>query len=272
VEQKTAYLFIREQLIQIYDSDEANAISRNLIDYLFRNNNLNETALQQSLIQLMHYTPLQYVTKEAWFYHRCFEVNSSVLIPRPETEELVDLVYKKYQHQPPQNILDIGTGSGCIAITLKLLFPKAQVSAIEKSPDAITIAQKNATKLGTEILFIETDFLNEYVFNWDEKYEIIICNPPYIPYKEKNEMNKHVVQYEPETALFVPDEDPLIFYKQLAKWGKKRLTIQGKLYLEIHYKMGMSTKSLFEKEGYKTELIQDLCGKDRFIIAESPHD
>jgi release factor glutamine methyltransferase len=267
VQQNHAYQYIREQLLTVYDSDEANTISRLLVEYFLRVNFLNEAAIQKSLNLLLKHQPLQYVTGEAWFYHRCFEVNPSVLIPRPETEELVDLVYQTNKDQHPQKIVDIGTGSGCIAITLKLLFPGAQVTAIEKSADAITIAQKNALQMGAEIQFIETDFLNDTIFKWDEKFNIIISNPPYIAEREKNKMEKNVIDYEPDMALFVPDNDPLIFYKQIAKWGIFSLAENGKIFVEINQTLGPETMAVFEKEGYSASLLKDLSGNDRIISA-----
>ncbi len=267
MQQNQAYQYIRERLLSVYHSDEANAIARQLVDYLSRKKILHDDHIEKSLSQLINHQPIQYVTGEGWFYHRCFEVNPSVLIPRPETEELVELLFKSYKHQPPKKIIDIGTGSGCIAITLKLLFPGALVYAIENSQNAMNVAQKNAIQLGAEIRFIETDFLTDDIFKRDEKYDIIISNPPYIPAGEKNNMEKNVVDHEPSAALFVPDQDPLIFYKQIAKWGILSLAESGNIFVEIHHSSGLETIAVFEKEGYSARLLKDMSGNDRFIIA-----
>ena len=257
--------YIRERINTAYEAEEANAIARNLYEYLSRKNQLSDSLLEQVIRLLLEQTPLQYITGEAWFYHRCFEVNNAVLIPRPETEELVELVYKKLKNKPPENILDIGTGSGCIAITLKHLFPNASVTAIDKSKEALNIAKKNATALNAEVRFIETDFLDDAIFNWNEKFDLIISNPPYIPVSEKSDMEENVINFEPEMALFVPDNNALIFYEQIAKWSQKSLASSGMIFAEIHFRNGPVTRKLFEEFGYDVTLYQDISGNNRFI-------
>ena len=265
--QKINIQSIRDQIQNSYGAEEANAIARNLYEYLSRKKLLNENKPEEAIQLLLQKTPLQYITGEAWFYHRCFKVDNSVLIPRPETEELVELVFKKLKSKSPEKILDIGTGSGCIPITLKHLFPDASVTAIDKSKAALDVAYKNAITLNAEINFIETDFLDDAIFNWNEKFDLIISNPPYIPLSEKSYMEENVKNFEPEIALFVPDNNALIFYEQIAKWGKINLSSSGMIFAEIHFKQGPATKKLFKEWGYYVNLYQDISGNDRFIAA-----
>ena len=267
MDQKAIIHSIQNSIQTIYGKEEANAIARQLYEYLSRKNLLNESQLQKSIDLLLLHTPLQYITGEAWFYHRCFQVNPSVLIPRPETEELVELIFKTLKENQPSSIIDIGTGSGCIAITLKHLFPQALVRAIDKSTKAIELAKKNGNESGATILFEDRDFLADHMFELKQKFDLIVSNPPYIPENEHAEMKENVKNHEPEMALFVPANHPLVFYEQIAKFGKTNLTDRGMIFAEIHYKNGKSTKKLFEDYGYKVSLHKDMSNNDRFIVA-----
>jgi len=265
-----ARLWVKNQLLKIYEPEEATSIAKLLCNDLFektKNSSIDPKQLDEKTALLLQHIPIQYVLGEAWFYHRRFGVNPSVLIPRPETEELVDLLYHAYKENPPASILDIGTGSGCIAITLQLLFPKSAVTAIDKSTAALDTAQKNAALHYAAVHFQQEDFLKKSTTISDESYDLIVSNPPYIPLGEKKLLPKNVAEQEPSEALFVPDEDALIFYKAIAEKGKKLLRPKGSIFVEIHQHYGKESRNVFEKAGYSTTLLKDMSNNDRFIQA-----
>ncbi len=210
--------------------------------------------------------PIQYILGSANFFGRTFGVNSSVLIPRPETELLVDEI--KLFTQPiktPIRILDIGTGSGCIAISLALEIPNALVTAVDVSVDALSCAKQNAAALKATINFKELDILNQELTG---QYDLIVSNPPYISVDEKKSMKQNVLAYEPHLALFAPQNDPLIFYRTIASRCKKNLTSQGSLWFEINEHFGKEVCELVEEQGFKNiKILKDLDGKDRMIRA-----
>jgi release factor glutamine methyltransferase len=211
--------------------------------------------------------PVQYVLGEAWFAGLRFIVNEHTLIPRPETEELIEWI-KEVASSSPLSILDIGTGSGCIPITLKKLFPNWHIQAIDLSEEALAVARENARLQGTEIDFIQMDFLNEE--NWKKllTFDIIVSNPPYIKISESMSMAKHVLDYEPHLALFVPDEDALIFYKKIAAFGQSHLNNPGLVFLEINQLLGDAVVNSFSAEHYSAEVKKDIHRNDRMIKAE----
>lgn len=210
--------------------------------------------------------PLQYVTGEAFFLGRTFKVSSAVLIPRPETEELVQRILEREQ---PATILDIGTGSGCMAISLNLAWPECEVTAIDVSEDALAIAIENAQKLGATVNFQIADFLNEKGWEAFGQYDVIVSNPPYIPISEKEQLDANVREHEPETALFVPDNDALLFYRKIAHFGKKHLADQGSIYCELHQDYAMATEALFLSEGYSSVTLRsDINGNQRMLHAK----
>lgn len=211
--------------------------------------------------------PIQYILNEAWFYDIPFYVNKSVLIPRPETEELVNWVIKDHKEAKELSILDVGTGSGCIPIILKRKIPAARITSCDISNAALEVAQKNARKHKTEINFIQSDFLKAENWPFFSKSDIIISNPPYIPQKERGLMHENVVGHEPHLALFVEDNNPLIFYAAIAEAGKILLKDAGMIYVEIFEELGNETALLFENQGYNTILKKDMQGKERFIKA-----
>lgn len=214
--------------------------------------------------------PLQYIIGIADFYSLEFEVNSSVLIPRPETEELVEHIIRDNDGKAI-TLLDIGTGSGCIAITLAKHLKQARVSAVDISADALSVASRNALKNDTNISFTRTDILcpDQAEADIPGQFDLIVSNPPYIKEEEKREMERNVLDYEPHLALFVPDNDPLLFYRAIARFGKKKLNAGGHLYFEINARCGTETAGMLREEGYKqVELIKDLSGKDRIIKAQ----
>ncbi|MFN6090159.1 MAG: peptide chain release factor N(5)-glutamine methyltransferase [Cyclobacteriaceae bacterium] len=208
--------------------------------------------------------PIQYILEEAEFYSRKFCVNSSVLIPRPETELIIQLA--KAERMRPSSILDIGTGSGCIAITLALEFPTCHVHALDVSNKALTIARTNAETLNAVVHFFESDILKQTIAL--SNVDLIVSNPPYVMEKERKQMSRNVLAYEPELALFVPDSEPLVFYKAIALKGKQLLRPKGIVLVEINETLGEETSHLFQQVGYHTEIVTDINGKDRVLRAE----
>lgn len=209
--------------------------------------------------------PVQYLLGTAWFCGLSFIVDPSVLIPRPETEELVSWVVSNAANRPGCRILDVGTGSGCIAVSLAHLLPEARVSAIDISEPALSIARKNAAQNGVEVNFGQTDVLSVKTLG---PCDIIVSNPPYVREKEKTEMHANVLQNEPHLALFVRDEDPLLFYRVISALAFEALSPLGELYFEINQYLGPETVSLVEKAGFKNvELRRDIYGNDRMLRA-----
>lgn len=213
--------------------------------------------------------PLQYILQEAWFYDLTLTVDPSVLIPRPETEELVDLIIRRHTGEKVK-ILDVGTGSGCIAIALAKHLPDAEVWAVDISVDALQTARKNAARNNARVHFLQADILQPAaVETIPDTYNIIVSNPPYVLESEKTGMDKNVLDYEPGLALFVPDEDPLRFYRAIARFGKQKLSDNGSLYFEINARCGSAMVSMLEEENYHhIRLIQDIYGKDRMTQAQ----
>ena len=215
--------------------------------------------------RINRHEPIQYVLGKAEFYGRGFAVDGSVLIPRPETELLIRAVLKEKKFSP--TILDIGTGSGCIAITLAVEIPSSEVYAIDISEEALTVAQQNAKNLKAKVNFSKFDILaNEKL---EHRFDIIVSNPPYIAEREKKEMNSNVLDFEPPLALFVTDKDPLVFYKAIARRGKSLLKPGGKIFVEINERFGKELKQHFRNEGYSNVSIEkDINNKDRILMAE----
>lgn len=228
-------------------------------------------SLSQIIQRLLLHEPIQYIINEAWFSGMIFYVDKNVLIPRAETEELVDWIVKEpgFQKASP-GILDVGTGSGCVAITLKSKFPEAEIWGCDVSDEALNIARMNADALNATIDFVPLNFLDEDQRVQLPTVDLIVSNPPYVPQKDKKEMKKNVLEFEPETAIFVPDDDPLVFYKAIAEFGKEKLNEKGNIFIEIHESLGEQVRSLFQAEGYDpVEIRKDLQGKDRMIKAGS---
>jgi release factor glutamine methyltransferase len=228
------------------------------------------------LAQLQQEKPIQYITGEAWFYGLQFEVNENTLIPRPETEELVEWILNSpiTQHPSPITILDIGTGTGCIPISLKANLPQANVSAIDVSEKALEVAKRNAELNKVEINFIQANILEVEDLSilstpnsqLPASIDIIISNPPYVRNLEKQEIKKNVLDYEPHLALFVEDTDALLFYKKIAQLALKNLSPNGLLFFEINQYLGKETVELLESLGFKNiELKKDIYGNDRMV-------
>ena len=216
----------------------------------------------ESFIRLLKkHVPIQYILGETEFYGLPFRVNDSVLIPRPETEELVDWIRSENNRAEVLNILDIGTGSGCIAIALKHEFTNAAVEAFDISDKALETAHSNAGLNKLDVEFSKVDILN--VADQSKKWDIIVSNPPYIPELEKSEIEANVLDHEPHLALFVPDNDPLLFYRHIALFAKKQLNANGKLYFEIHRDYGKECVELLASLGFsEIELRKDISGNN----------
>jgi release factor glutamine methyltransferase len=222
--------------------------------------------LQDAFEKVFNGHPVQYVIGRAWFRGMELLVDPAVLIPRPETEELVELFLDR-KREDGASVLDIGTGSGCIAISIKKEWPGCRVTAIDSSSDALHTAKKNSERLGTDIDFREMDFLDEKKWKTLDIYDAIISNPPYIPIQEKEKLAPHVRDREPHSALFPPGEDVLIFYRKIAAFGREHLSPQGIILLELHSELAGGTQKIFKGSGYTAEIRSDMFGKERMLIA-----
>jgi release factor glutamine methyltransferase len=270
---------LKKQLAGQYESVELNPILSILIEHitgwdqvqqvLQKDNSITETqtlAFENAATELLAGRPIQYITGKTWFMGEAYAVNEQVLIPRPETEELVDWVLEYAAIKGKAlRILDIGTGSGCIAIALKKALPEATVAAIDISTSALKMAESNAVALKAEIEFTALDILNTAFL--PGQYDVIVSNPPYIPMHEMKNMELQVTNHEPNIALFVPDEDPLLFYKAIARLAKLHLSSNGQLFFEIHYDQGDALIALLDEMHFHAELRTDLFEKDRMIRA-----
>lgn len=274
---------VQESLSSIYEKREAELITLWLMEHVtgrqkweIRSDEIliNENEHQNILSkvdQLMKHKPVQYVLGEAWFYKRKYFVNEHVLIPRPETEELVEwIVHEQKNRSHSISILDIGTGSGCIPITVKRELPQALVSAIDISNDAINVAQQNAQTLNAKVDFKAVDFLDKQKWSELTLYDVIVSNPPYIPVSEKDVLDKHVVEFEPSVALFVPNNRALIFYEYIADFAGTHLMQKGSVYVEVHEDYAQEVKMVFENKGFMVILKKDMYGKERMIKAILP--
>ena len=290
--------YINNSLKDFYPTGEIKGFTRLIMEHvcglqpyqllLGKGNELSDkekTEIKEIVERLKKAEPIQYILGFADFYGYEFNVTPSVLIPRPETAELVNKIKNDQKTTSPLRILDIGTGSGCIAISLAKQLKQVEVYAMDISDDALIVAKQNAKKLQADIRFIQADILSTSIFDsFREKFQflskesrnpseygfnIIVSNPPYIMEKEKTEMEANVLNHEPHLALFVSNDDPLLFYRTIARFGKQSLSRNGLLYLEINAQCGNETKAMLKTEGYKhIELIQDFYGKDRIIKAQ----
>jgi len=225
-----------------------------------------ETQLNHSLILLQQHQPIQYVIGKAWFYGLELKVDNNVLIPRPETEELVEWVVN--DTNTPVKILDIGTGSGAIPLALKKQLPQAEVWSVDVSSGALQVAAENAKASNLDIHLQEIDILDTSATQQLPVFDVIVSNPPYIRDSEHADMEQQVTAYEPRLALFVPDNDAFLFYRTIALLAKEKLSENGRLYLEINEAFGKETMQLLDEQGYEAELKKDIYGKDRMIKAK----
>ena len=229
----------------------------------------NQKKIFSIIDRLKKYEPIQYIFVETDFFGLSFLVNKDVLIPRPETEELVERILSTSSPTLSYRILDIGTGSGCIAVSLAKNLPNATVFAFDISEKALITAKENAKRNYVTIHFGQVDILKTGSNNLFGNFDIIVSNPPYVTESEKRNMEKNVLEYEPESALFVPDNNPLLFYQKIAEFGKMRLNKNGSVYFEINALFGKETVNLLKKTGYNdVALKKDISGKDRMIHAQ----
>ncbi len=266
------------RLAKVYPNNEAKAIVRLLLEEMFdlsftdivcgAADTLTDSSylkLEQALARLENGEPIQYVLGSCLFCGRQFCVAPGVLIPRPETEQLCKLVVENIMNIRQPQILDIGTGSGCIAATLALDIPQAKLTAWDISPEALTIASGNAERLGAHVEFIRQDALNAPSDNYC--WDAIVSNPPYICHKEISDMEKNVLDNEPHLALFVPDDDPLIFYRHISVYAAKALKENALLFFEISERYGKATSAMLHELGFiNIMVIKDIYGKDRNIV------
>jgi len=285
-----AYMDLVNSLKAIYEDREADNIS----DWVFenvtglkrwerrehKNDELNAThweRLENELKELLKHKTVQYVLKEAWFYKMKLLVDENVLIPRPETEELIEWIINDFKKERdskptmpdgrPANIIDIGTGSGCIAVALKKELPDSNITAIDISEKALSVAKKNATELNTPVNFFQINFLNENAWKPLQTYDRIVSNPPYIPFNEKEILAKNVTDFEPAIALFVENNDPFVFYKKIVEFSETHLKSGGKIYVEVHEEYAKQVKIIFENAGFISEIKRDIFGKERMVKA-----
>ena len=221
-----------------------------------------EKKLEISLQRLQQHEPIQYITGNADFFGLRFEVNRDVLIPRPETEELVSWMIQDLKGREV-NILDIGTGSGCIAIALAKNLPEAKVTAIDISPGALAVAKSNAQKNEVEVEFLQLDILA--TDNFPGSFDVIVSNPPYVRELEKEQMHRNVLEHEPHTALYVKDDDPLLFYRKITALASENLPSKGALYFEINQYLGKETEALLRQKNFQTTLKKDIFGAERML-------
>lgn len=268
-----------EQLCSIYDKNESNTLILILFEYYFNINRIKmslepELRLSESEMLKLHFAvkdllknkPIQYIIGETEFCDLKFKVNENVLIPRPETSELVRLIANSHQPSTISNILDIGTGSGCIAISLAKMIPQSNVYALDISEKALDVAKENAINNNVNITFIHDDILTKTQTLTQTKFDIIVSNPPYVRELEKVDMHNNILQWEPHNALFVSDEDPLIFYRSILEFSKKHLKENGEIWFEINEYLGKEMKDLCEEAGFSNiEIYKDFRDKERFL-------
>ena len=276
------YRNIVQQFSEIYPAEEARAIADRLFEHIFKltpaqrvlSGNTIPGAellkqLQEAAKRIQDHVPLQYVTGHAYFMEIEFKVSPSVLIPRPETEELVSMIIghlKDNDDLQQPGILDIGTGSGCIAVSLKHYLPGSEVTAIDISEEALAVAAANAGLYKADVQFIKADILDPGCWELLPGCDIIVSNPPYVTLSEKRLMLPNVLNYEPHTALFVSDADPLLFYRAILRFAKSKLRNKGALWFEINEMYGPELKNMAIDQGFsEVNIIFDFRGKSRFL-------
>ncbi len=267
------------QLLHLYEEPEAANIADwvmefvtgwKKIDRVFNKtvplSNQQEQLLEQVTKQLLDHKPVQYALHEAWFYGMKLYVDENVLIPRPETEELVQWIITDQANNSTVSILDIGTGSGCIPVALKKTLPAAQIHACDVSTAALDVANRNASEQNTSIQFYQLNFLSGIERSSLPTFDIIVSNPPYIPQKDKAAMSKVVLDYEPHLALFVDNDNALAFYEAIADFSREHLYRKGSVYMEIHESLGKEVLQLFSEKGFTNiSLRKDMQDKDRMV-------
>lgn len=280
---RALFQLVQQRLSRITDAAEAGQQAYWLLEALFDQNRTDvildkplevgeegEKRLEEVLSRLEGHEPIQYVLGEAPFYGHVFKVSPAVLIPRPETEELVELICRRHGGQQGLQLLDVGTGSGCIAISLAICLPEAQVNALDVSAPALEVARENASRLQARVRFFKRDILKEYPEELPP-LDVIVSNPPYVREQEKQLMKPNVMEWEPHTALFVEDNDPLLFYRRISHLAMEQLKPGGWLYFEINEAYGKQTAQMVEGLGFReVAVLPDMQGKDRMLQAQKP--
>jgi release factor glutamine methyltransferase len=280
---QVAYQQLLVQLYEVYDSREAANIADMVIEHVTGQrkierivykdipvNQSQQEQLKEIVAALQRHKPIQYVLGYTWFMNMKLLVNEHVLIPRPETEELVAWIIEDIHKSGNKEIslLDIGTGTGCIPIAVRKKIPEVAVSAIDISRDALSLATLNSIEQKVLVDFLYTNFLDEAEWKHLGRYNLIVSNPPYVKRSEESSMRQNVLKYEPQVALFVPDEDALIFYKAIAKFSSLHLKENGTVYVEINEALGEDVVALFKSYGFaEVTLRKDMQGKDRIVKA-----
>lgn len=274
--------YLRNNLSTYYPEKELEAIITIILSFISGKNrsfilahpdhsisSFNWFKVNKICADLKNMVPVQYITGESEFYGIKMEVTENTIIPRPETEELVDLVIRE-NRKPRLKILDIGTGTGCITICLALNMQDVDITATDNSSEALLVAARNAKRNNASVSFINDDILNPDIHKYG-KYDIVVCNPPYITESEKVSIDKNVLDYEPHNALFVPDNDALVYYRSVLEICRQVLISGGHLYFEINENKAMEMKNLLTDYGYlETEVINDINGKARITKSIKP--
>ncbi|QNF35399.1 peptide chain release factor N(5)-glutamine methyltransferase [Adhaeribacter swui] len=272
--------YLAQELSPVYDLTEANSLAWLMVEHELGYTRTQISLRKQELIRpdvwqkftpylqrLLNHEPWQYITGYTYFYDLKLEVSPEVLIPRPETEELVQLIIQENKALPALQILDIGTGSGCIAIALNKNLPQATVSGLDVSESALGIARRNAERLQQPVRWVQHDIFKLPLPFAPGSLDVIVSNPPYVQESEKNLMRKNVLDFEPHLALFVPDEDALKYYRQITKVAEQLLKPGGKLYFEINEQLAAGTEKLLQELKFtQVHTHPDLFGKDRFTV------
>ncbi len=277
------YTYYKNELSLIYDESELFAIFELVCEKFLKYtksdlkkyfhqpiNQSNLINIYNAGVNLKKGIPIQYILKEAFFYDMIFNVSNSVLIPRPETEELVDIIIKTYKNKNFDKIaiLDIGTGSGCIPVILKKYMPQAHLTGIDISEHALNVARSNAIKHNLEVNFIKQDIFSD-ALNLNSPFSIIVSNPPYILNSESKQMEVRVLDNEPHLALFVPDENPILFYKRIIELSNQYLEQKGYLFFELNSLTAFQVRQYAIESQYfsSVEILMDMSGKERFLVA-----
>ncbi|WP_266203733.1 peptide chain release factor N(5)-glutamine methyltransferase [Pontibacter kalidii] len=273
---------IRESIKAAYPEPEAGSIAQLVLEHVLQKNRVQLTLAQQEQVhaeqerqvkemtqRLQRQEPVQYVLGVAYFYGLELLVDERVLIPRPETEELVDLVLREYKNQQGLQVLDICAGSGCIPLALAANLPSANVYGLEVSGGALEVARANAAKYNLPVQWLQADIFEPVPGIKLASLDIITSNPPYVLEEEKQQMRENVLEYEPHLALFVPDQDPLKYYRRITEVAQQLLKKSGRLYFEINERYGQEVKELLLTAGFaQAQVVQDLFGKDRIVWGE----
>lgn len=280
---QTGFSFFKEQLRDYYSESEIKSFYCLIMESVYGLDKQSvllgkdtqifpdeKPVIEKTIEDLKNFRPIQYILGETEFYGLKFKVNGHVLIPRPETEELVEQILNPSPftlHPSPFTILDIGTGSGCIAVALARFLPEAEVYASDISEKALEVAMGNALDNRTDVRFVRHDIFDAWPENLPEQFDVMVSNPPYVTPEEKGVMSKNVLDYEPHQALFVSQAKPLLFYERIADVARERLKTNGRLYFETNAVYGKDTAEMLRKKGFKTVLLlKDISGNERMVV------